>query len=237
MFENQGEKDNYLRFARKLDLKYSLLPLSEGSCDFEVIKKSFHNTSGKRRSNLNIERIWRVIQKNPRKPDEIRSDKILVFHGTPYKNVLGILRNGFRSSVMGRFGPGVYHSNYFSKCIPYARNFDVDDGTCYFFVNEIPTIYIKEKSKKDNERMVLPNFYCHKYLSNPNVKERYVRDSNMSFINIAEHEKMDGLGIYNTIPEYVASSNVVIPKYLVLASNVMKKLVKTLVCRYTLCLK
>ena len=234
-----AENDDYLSFVNNQNSKYYLEILSEDeSDDYKLIEKSFNNTRGNRRSDMKIKRICRVFQRHPNKiSEDIKSEKILLVHGTLREHIPGILLEGFKSSVSGRFGPGVYHSNYFSKCIPYARNFDVDDGTCYFFVNEIPTIYIKEKSKKDNERMVLPNFYCHKYLSNPNVKERYVRDSNMSFINIAEHEKMDGLGIYNTIPEYVASSNVVIPKYVVLASNVMKKLVKSLVCRYTSCLK
>ena len=45
-------------------------------------------------------------QKN-RNPDDVEGDKILVFHGTPWKNLPGILRNGFKSSAKGAFGPGV----------------------------------------------------------------------------------------------------------------------------------
>ena len=170
--KKRGGKDNYLKFVRKRNSEYYIEILMEDSDDFELIKKSFQNTSGKRRSDLKIVGICRVHQRHPTKiSEDIDSDKILVVHGTPRENVPGILHKGFRSSVRGRFGPGVYHSNYFSKCIHYAYTPDSEDGSHFFFVNEIPTKYITEKHEYDY-KAVLPEFYCHKYLSNPNVTER-----------------------------------------------------------------
>ena len=242
MVEKRGENDNYLRFVHKNNSKYNLEILSEDSDDFQLIKKSFNNTSSRTKIhssyNFKIERICRVHQKYPsRKPEDMVGKSVLVFHGTSDKNVPSILRNGFRSSEMGCRGPGVYHSNYFSACLPYADN---NDGSYTLFINEIPTEYLTKKYEYDY-KAVLPEFYCHKYLCSPEVREEYARDSNGSFINIIDDKNIGAMYPYfeysNDVepkiipyryytPEYVASSNIVIPKYLVHVENVMEKLVE-----------
>ena len=221
MVEKQSKKDNYLRFVHEQNSKYNLEILSEDdSDDFELIKKSFINTIGNN-YNFKIERICRVHQKQTsRKQENIESDKILLFHGTPGQNVSGILREGFKSSKDGAFGAGVYHSNFFSKCLNFTgKPRSNKDCSLYFFVNEIPTKYLTEKHEFDH-KTVLPEYYCHKYLSNPHVKEQYAPDSTGSLINIVKDEKIDAVDHfdifinYGIIPEYVASSNIVVPKYL-----------------------
>ena len=241
MVEKRGENDNYLRFGHKNNSKYNLEILSEDSDDFQLIKKSFHNTSRctvGNNYNFKIKRICRVNKKRQsRKPKGIESEKILLFHGTRAQNVPGILRQGFKSSKHGLFGEGVYHSNFCSKCLLFAATpWSNKDCPRFLFINEIPTKYVTEKHEKKNLKLVLPKFCCHKYLSNPNVKEKYASDSNGSFINITEDDKMELSSLfiygpvssdYNRIPEYVANSNIVVPKYLVHIENV-KKLVNTL---------
>ena len=37
----------------------------------------------------------------------------------------------------GRFGPGVYHSNYAAKCIINAESKDVDDDSLFFFIIKV----------------------------------------------------------------------------------------------------
>ena len=237
MSEIQKQKDNYLKFINEENSEYNLEVLSkDDSYDFQLIEESFNNTIGCTNIcltyNFKIERICRVVQKNrSRKPEDFKRDRTLMFHGTPRQNVPSILRFGFISSVKGRFGRGVYHSNYFSKCTFYARTRNSYDRSHFFFVNEIPANYITEKHEYDYNE-VLPEFYCHKYLTIPNFNEQYAPDSNGSFINITKDEKIDGLypnyRNYNIIPEFVASENIVIPKYHVHATKVMKKLVTTL---------
>ena len=138
--EKQRKKDNYLRFVHKQNSKHNLEILSEDSYDFQLIKKSFHDTIGNN-YNFKIKRICRVHQNHPsRKPEDIESDKILLFHGTPGQNVPGILHNGFRSSKHGAFGVVVYHSNLFSKCLNFTGKPRSNKDCPYFFlVNEIPT--------------------------------------------------------------------------------------------------
>ena len=230
MPENQqrGENDNYLNFVQNHNSEYYLEILRERSGDFDLVQKSFHNTSGKKDSDLKVVKICRVRQRNPTTSADIESDKTLVVHGIKRQKVPGVLQKGFTSSVEGRFGPGVYHSNYFSKCIPYAYTRDSEDGSHFFFVNEIPTKYIAEKHEYDcNE--VLPEFYCHKYLSIQNLNEQHEPDSDGSLINTTTDVQIGELypnkNDYQYMPEYVASRNIVVPKYLVHATRKMEKLV------------
>ena len=54
----------------------------------------------------------------------------------------------------------------------------------------------------------LPTHYCYKYNPYRRLNEEYEKDSDGDLINVA----MDGA---HSFPEFVASSNLVTPKYLV----------------------
>ena len=222
--QNEGEIENYLKFINNQTSLYNLEILSEKHDDFQLINTSFRITSSCCLNDLKIERICRVHPKHPtKKKEDIKSDNILLFHGTSHKNVPGILLDGFKSSKTGRFGPGVYHSNFFSMCQAYGKNkYNLNDDSYFYFINEIPRKYLTKIREEDyNGCKKLPEFYCHKYLSNQNHKELYVPDSNGSFINIAEDDT-------GAVPMFVASSNIVIPKYLVHAKHGMEELVNSL---------
>ena len=210
-----GKTDSYLRFVGNQDSLYNLEVLSDAQDDFQLIKTSFLSTSSCRQIKLKIERIFKVHPKQKtKKPDDFEGDNILLFHGTPSKNVPGILQYGFKSSKTGRFGPGVYHSNFFLMCHAYANKYFYDDSY-FYFINEIPRKYITEIRNEDcNGSKKLPEYYCNKYVSSQNQKELYVPDSNGSFINIAQDDTSD-------VPIFVASSNIAIPKYLVHATSGM----------------
>ena len=209
---------------------YHLEILNKENKDFQLIKKSFYNTANACNSNVfssyfKIKRICRVHQDYPsRKPEDIESEKILVFHGTPRKNVTGILREGFIPSKACHFGPGVYHSNFFSLCRIYA-NKDSRDDSYFYFINEIPMKYVSEKHfiKDMNYSRFnkLPEFYCDKYVSDEDQKEQYAYDSDGSLINVSEDQPYH-------VPQYVSSSNITIPKYLVHARYVEQQLVNAL---------
>ena len=205
---------------------YYLEALAESSRDYQLIKKSFNNTGkmflkASKVSEIIIEKVYRVRSRRHRKA--MNSSKILVFHGTPPKNVPGILTSGFKSSKRGRFGPGVYHSNFvaksllftsFSSFFPPYRGGNED---FFVFVNELPAKYLSEKYVEES-----PDTYCRKYLcSDDQQSEGYERDSDGSFINVAIER-------INDHPEFVASSNIVVPKYLVHAKEVETKLVERL---------
>ena len=86
------------------------------------------------------------------------------------------------------------------------------------FVNQVPTKHVIEKQRKIDKRR-LPDYYCHKYTSYPCQPEEYVQDSRGDFINVA----VDSVEI--NAPEYVASSNIVVPKYLVHGRLIKNKFV------------
>ena len=132
---------------------------------------------------------------------------ILVFHRTPNKKVPGIFTISFKKSEYGQFGPEIYNSNFFTKSISYSGQQD-----CYNFINEMPLKYFSEKSDEE--------IYCCKYLCSNDQQFEENSDSDGSFINIASNRIDDH-------PEFVASSNIVVPKYLVEAVEVKTKLVKT----------
>ena len=218
MFQKQNKRETYSYFVFN-----NLEVLSEEHDDFQLIKTSFRSTSSCCQNNLKIKSIFKVHPKQQsRKPDAVEGDNILLFHGTPWKNVPGILRDGFKPSVTGAFGPGVYHSNFFSMCETYANKNNPNDDSYFYFINEIPYKYVTELSAYDYiVGKALPKSYCHKYLSDQNQQELYVRDSNGSCINIAQDDTQ------HYVPIYVASNNIVVPKYLVHAKRGMKKLVNT----------
>ena len=101
MAENQTIEDSYLRFVNDDNSLYNLEVLSKDNPDYKLVEKSIINTSSDfakiSYSNIKIERICRIHKKVP----VVKSDStenILVFHGTPRKNIDGILNYGFRPS-------------------------------------------------------------------------------------------------------------------------------------------
>ena len=95
-------KDSYLRFVRNDSSRYNLEVLSKDNSDYKLIEKSFTNTNSEFAKNrpkfdFSIERICKIHQNFP----ELKRDSmenILIFHGTPRKNVEGILEHGFKPS-------------------------------------------------------------------------------------------------------------------------------------------
>ena len=219
--------DNYIRFVNNKDTKFRLELLAEDNNDFQVIKKSFDNTkhwSVGYESVFKIEKIYRVKQNNP-KTEDVGGSGFLVFHGTKGRNLPGILEKGFMESTGGRYGRGVYHSNFFAKCSPYAEPspfFNNNDDARFYFINHIPNKHLSHFFPESDEFPGRPSktiSYCKKVVMEPRQMEEYKCDSNGSFINVAAD-------VVTNLPEYLASSNIVTPKYLVHAKKC--RLVKSL---------
>ena len=56
-------------------------------------------------------KILRVVPTKKRKMEDNEASNLLLLHGTPAANVMGILKEDFIPSKKGKHGPGVYHTN------------------------------------------------------------------------------------------------------------------------------
>ena len=69
------------------------------------------------------------------------NSNILLLHGTRGQNIEGILKEGFKPSQDGRFGPGVYLTNSFRMASRYGNCFVNDElvpkKMMYLFVNKV----------------------------------------------------------------------------------------------------
>ena len=105
MAQKQIIENGYLRFVNDKSSKYKLEVLSSGNADYKLVEKSIIDTSiefaktwySKENKELRIERICRIHQKFPELKEKSK-ENILVFHGTPRKNVNGVLKYGFKPS-------------------------------------------------------------------------------------------------------------------------------------------
>ena len=99
--EKQIIEDSYLKLVNDESSLHSLEVLSKDNSDYKLVEKSIINTSSRYAKKFfkgfKIERICRIHKKHP----EVKNDStknVLVFHGTPRKNVEGILKYGFKPS-------------------------------------------------------------------------------------------------------------------------------------------
>ena len=103
MPEDQIIEDAYLRFVNDDNSLYNLEVLSKDNSDYKLVEKSILNTSSELAKKtyilkgFKIERICRIHKNVPEAKSE-SAENVLVFHGTPRKNVGGILNYGFKPS-------------------------------------------------------------------------------------------------------------------------------------------
>ena len=75
--------------------------------DYKLMKRSFEDAMYQK-SGVETHKIYRVIEGDSDQKTKQKSDNMLLFHGTSVNGVRGILKEGFRPSTGGSFGPGVY---------------------------------------------------------------------------------------------------------------------------------
>ena len=99
--EKQIIVDSYLKLVNDESSLHSLEILSKDNSDYKLVEKSIINTSSKRAKIFSkvfkIERICRIHKKHP-EVKNYSTENVLFFHGTPRKNVEGILKHGFKPS-------------------------------------------------------------------------------------------------------------------------------------------
>ena len=198
--------------------KYHIQILDEQSADYSVIHAAFFNSMGGftdpeyPHKTFKIEKVYRVVENfTLRSSQDQDCGTVLLFHGTKAKNVDSILQHGWRPSTSGCFGPGVYHSSLSSKCYKYAKNYS-GNNDYYFFVNQVPLKYLSIEPSNvnmdDYTAGVRRATFLEKRTSVDCKPEQFSYDSSGSYINV---------GVYNggEKPEYIASDNIVVAKYLV----------------------
>ena len=86
--------------------------------------------------------IYKVVPTVPA-ATETTSQQFLL-HGTKAQNVMGILEHGFKPSISGRHGPGLYLTDNYRKALEYAgcceREGDLVKKLKYLFVNRVKRI-------------------------------------------------------------------------------------------------
>ena len=101
MTEKQIIEDTYLKLVNDENSLHSLEVLSKDNSDYKLVEKSIINTSRKCAKTFfkgfKIERICRIHKKNAEVKNDL-TENVLIFHGTPRKNVEGILKHGFKPS-------------------------------------------------------------------------------------------------------------------------------------------
>ena len=124
---------------------YALEEMVSTNDDYILIKKCFEGTM------LDVpeaktSKIYRVVKHDSDKTNEQKRDNLMFFHGTTSKNAIEILEKGFKPTIQGKNGHGVYLTEFASCAVSFAgwkivknllQNADIEDNLLFVFVNEI----------------------------------------------------------------------------------------------------
>ena len=148
-------------------LKYQLELLKKNEPDYNLLKESldldsktdtFSETLFKNDLDLKNKNIVIKIYRVRTTADVVAQSQtsnnscLLLLHGTRGQNIEGILKEGFRPSQSGKFGPGVYLTNSSRIAFRYANSFVNDEGVpkkmTYLFVNKVSQTDAQEPPRK-----------------------------------------------------------------------------------------
>ena len=135
---------NKLELLKKDEPDYSLL---KESLDLDSKTHTFSGTALKKDLGLkdksNVYKIYRVgtTDNVAAQSQSSNNSNILLLHGTRGQNIERILKEGFRLSQDGSYGPGVYLTNSYRIASGYGNCFVNDEGVpkkvIYLFVNKV----------------------------------------------------------------------------------------------------
>ena len=116
-----------LQIYSSQEYRYCVEVLEKDHQDYLVLKKSLERPNQNQHKavvstakgrlglseNIEINKMHRIVQKDIIQNESRISDcpSLLLLHGTKLSNVEGILKEGFKPSKKGTFGPGVYLTN------------------------------------------------------------------------------------------------------------------------------
>ena len=84
---------------------YCVKEMTSTEDDFKLIKRSIEDTTNSHNI-LKVNKIYRVTRRD--EANEEKRDNLMLFHGTSADNAVGIVKHGFKPSIKGSLGPGVY---------------------------------------------------------------------------------------------------------------------------------
>ena len=202
---------------------YTLKKMASTNDDYVLIKKYFEATI-LGAPEAQISKIYRVTKRGIGVRREQKSDNIMLFHGTSSRNGIGIVEQGFKPSVLGKYGPGVYLTEFSSCAESFAREKNIDhikqktdkrNELEFIFVNEIleseklEEIVVEERviGKTASPRKNQFEKYIRSGTADPDATEE--RDTKGRRIRISE---MSEAVLYDY---HVCHENLVIPRYLI----------------------
>ena len=146
------------------NFKYKLEQLNKGDTDCDALESALKLDSKTGEAELNevlklldsriTYKIYRVeaTKKPLQESKDSESSSLLLLHGTKGPRVEGILKEGFKPSKSGSFGPGVYLTDSFNYAFDYGNCFVNDEGVpknlSYLFVNKVREISKNKTSTK-----------------------------------------------------------------------------------------
>ena len=158
---------------------------------------------------------------------EKTSRNLLLFHGTSHDNAIGILQEGFRSSLMGMHGPGVYLSEGAFSAVMFSRKKVAQElekagktlpkkQSYFIFVNEIlESENLKQlpcmKTFTGSSTAYPGKHKFSKYVKKgtPVIFNKYEKDSKGRKIKCSEANVEDEFNYY------VCDQSLVVPRYLI----------------------
>ena len=200
--------------------KYDYEKLDPASEEFNFLKETFMSTYFGLLICLKFNNfhIYKVNERNPVNTAVKPVNNLMLFHGTSYKGVTGILREGFRNSEKGWFGKGVYMTDCSEVAIRYAAyNAEYSFSNYFIFVNEVLESEKLQTFTFDRNVMyergdvsTQPKHQFEKHISKlsliPTKKDYTVDVEGRRYVKI--HEA-------NVYDQYIAKASVVIPRYLI----------------------
>ena len=118
---------------------YALQEMLSTNDDYTLIKKCFE-ASIPNSDKANISKVYRVVKRG--ETSDQKSENLMLFHGTGRVNSIRILEEGFKPSIQGKHGPGVYLTESSSCAVMYSffkslSNSGLNDKLRFLFLNEI----------------------------------------------------------------------------------------------------
>ena len=104
-----------------------------------------------------VAKLFKMYKVIPNVEVENRADceHLLLLHGTKAPNIKGILKEGFKDSASGSYGPGVYLTNSCNMACNYGRCYGQENDTIkkltYLFVNRIKPADEPKSPREFNE--------------------------------------------------------------------------------------
>ena len=215
----------------KNDHKYKCEKLGVDSDELKTVRDFFNTTTANstKRDNSPGFNVYKVMETDPSKQLEEKSNNLMLFHGTNSKGVEGILTEGYKNSKKGCFGKGVYMTDCSDTagkyCISKSKTdssgtAELFDKNIYIFVNEVlesGSLKIIKHSKIEMkfERYFKPkhSFEKHVYEGSQKLTEKNFKEDDLGrkYRNIAVKNESE-------LDEYVADENLVVPRYIIVIS-------------------